>query len=403
MSGLSVKTVVSVGASVLAGAFGVWKLQQAQKAKQGSSCCGSKCAAKAPVDEKEVKIEVQDLLGYFDEIVKGFLEHSKEAFKLPDAAVTRLDQMIRYNVIGGKYWRGVLVLESTQALALGKRQSFTELKKKAAVLGWCIEVLQAYFLVSDDIMDGSKTRRGQPCWYLQPTVQMDAINDAFILNSMIWWMIRTYFADDTKLQLSIFTLFQTVSHATEMGQMMDLISQPQGRKEPEILNNFTEETYVNIVTHKTALYTMYLSAACGMLLTGYTNDADFAKARAIAIELGIKFQIEDDYLDCFQPPEILGKIGTDIQDHKCSWLVVQALRLMSQEQRAALEAHYGKDDEADVALIKQLYRDLKLTEVYEAQEKASYDKIVKMIEDNASVIPPSVFRPILEKIHFRQK
>jgi len=43
MSGLSVKTVVSVGASVLAGAFGVWKLQQAQKAKQGSSCCGSKC------------------------------------------------------------------------------------------------------------------------------------------------------------------------------------------------------------------------------------------------------------------------------------------------------------------------------------------------------------------------
>jgi len=37
---------------------------------------------------------VQDLLGYFDEIVKGFLEHSKEAFKLPDAAVTRLDQVI---------------------------------------------------------------------------------------------------------------------------------------------------------------------------------------------------------------------------------------------------------------------------------------------------------------------
>ena len=69
-----------------------------------------------------------------------------------------------------------------------------------------------------------------------------------------------------------------------------------------------------------------------------------------------------------------------------------------------------------MALIKQLYRDLKLTEVYEAQEKvtngelgeaccfisppqASYDKIVKMIEDNASVIPPSVFRPILEKVH----
>jgi farnesyl diphosphate synthase len=35
---------------------------------------------------------------------------------------------------------------------------------RANALGWCIELLQAYFLVADDIMDGSITRRGQPCW-----------------------------------------------------------------------------------------------------------------------------------------------------------------------------------------------------------------------------------------------
>jgi len=35
----------------------------------------------------------------------------------------------------------------------------------AMAVGWCIEWLQAYFLVADDIMDESITRRGQPCWY----------------------------------------------------------------------------------------------------------------------------------------------------------------------------------------------------------------------------------------------
>ena len=48
---------------------------------------------------------------------------------------------------------------------------------QAAALGWCIEFLQAFFLVADDLMDDSVTRRGQPCWFRLPEVKTIAVND----------------------------------------------------------------------------------------------------------------------------------------------------------------------------------------------------------------------------------
>lgn len=48
-------------------------------------------------------------------------------------------------------------------------------------------------------------------------------------------------------------------------------------------------------------------------------------------------QIQDDYLDCFGDPVVIGKAGTDIEDNKCSWLVVQALDHASPEQRSVIE------------------------------------------------------------------
>ena len=46
---------------------------------------------------------------------------------------------------------------------------------------------------------------------------------------------------------------------------------------------------------------------------------------------------QDDYLDCYGDPAVTGKVGTDIEENKCSWLIVQALQKISTEQMKILK------------------------------------------------------------------
>lgn len=46
---------------------------------------------------------------------------------------------------------------------------------------------------------------------------------------------------------------------------------------------------------------------------------------------------KDDYIDCYGDPNVTGKIGTDIEESKCSWLVMQALKKADAKQRSILE------------------------------------------------------------------
>jgi farnesyl diphosphate synthase len=92
-----------------------------------------------------------------------------------------------------------------------------------------------------------------------------------------------------------------------------------------------------IVEYKTAYYSFYLPIALAMRYAGIMEEKAYTQAKSVLIALGEYFQVQDDYLDCYGLPEVIGKIGTDIEDNKCGWLIVQALSLASDEQRKVLD------------------------------------------------------------------
>jgi farnesyl diphosphate synthase len=305
-------------------------------------------------------------------------------------------------VLGGKYNRGLVIVQNTRDLCEQLNLDFTQLADQAIVLGWCIEILQACFLVSDDVMDKSITRRGKPCWYRLPEVQLDAVNDALILESFIYFLLQERFEKHPNYNQFV-SMFHEVSLKTQMGQMLDLLSQPQGRKGPEVLGAFSTDLHRLIVEFKTAYYTFYIPIASSMVLCGMDSAEALEIAQRISVQLGIKFQIQDDYLDLYGDPNHIGKIGTDLQDHKCSWLLVKALERATSEQRKIVEKNLGRDEPECLATMRQLYDNLGLPQLYSEQEEASYQDIVGLIQKHADRVPPVVFTTALARIHNRSK
>nr|XP_009800092.1 PREDICTED: farnesyl pyrophosphate synthase 1-like [Nicotiana sylvestris] len=302
--------------------------------------------------------------------------------------------MLDYNVPGGKLNRGLSVIDSYSLLNDGRELTSEEIFQ-ASALGWCIEWLQAYFLVLDDIMDNSHTRRGQPCWYKLPEVGMIAVNDGILLRNHITRILKNHFRAKP-YYVDLLDLFNEVEFQTASGQMIDLITTIVGEKD---LSKYSLPIHRRIVQYKTAYYSFYLPVACALLMAGENLDKH-VDVKNILIEMGIYFQVQDDYLDCFADPEVLGKIGTDIQ---CSWLVVKALEVCNEEQKKLLYENYGKDDPECIAKIKALYNDLKLEEVFLEYEKKSYEKLTSSIAAHPSKAVQAVLHSFLGKIYKRQK
>ncbi|KAI0893347.1 terpenoid synthase [Annulohypoxylon nitens] len=344
------------------------------------------------------KTTLKEFESIFPKLEEDLLAWVKQ-YNLPQEQQEWYKKMLEVNTVGGKCNRGMSVPDSVSIL-LGRELSEQEYFQ-SATLGWMIELLQAFFLVSDDIMDGSITRRGKPCWYLHEGVGNIAINDAFMLEAAIYTLLKKHFKTHPSY-VDMIELFHETSLQTELGQLCDLLTAPEDTVN---LDNFSLEKYSFIVIFKTAYYSFYLPVALALLQLNIATPKNLKQAHDILIPMGEYFQVQDDYLDNFGLPEHIGKIGTDIQDNKCSWLVNQALKIATPEQRKVLEDHYGKKDKAHEAEVKKLYNELKLEQLYQQYEEDSVNKIRKLVDeiDESEGLKKGVFEAFLQKIYKRSK
>uniref|UniRef100_A0A0A0K801 Uncharacterized protein n=1 Tax=Cucumis sativus TaxID=3659 RepID=A0A0A0K801_CUCSA len=304
------------------------------------------------------------------------------AFEFTDASRQWVERMLDYNVPGGKLNRGLSVIDSYRLLKEGKELTEDEIFL-TSVLGWCIEWLQAYFLVLDDIMDNSVTRRGQPCWFRVPKVGMIAVNDGVLLRNHIPRMLKNHFKGKP-YYVDLLDLFNEVEFQTASGQMIDLITTIEGEKD---LSKYALSLHRRIVQYKTAYYSFYLPVACALVMAGEDLENHIA-VKDILVQMGVYFQVQ---------------VGTDIEDFKCSWLVVKALELCNDNQKKLLHEAYGKPDPENVAKVKAIYKDLDLQGVFAEYESQSYAKLNASIEAQPSKAIQAVLKSFLGKIYKRQK
>lgn len=335
----------------------------------------------------------------FSPLVSELVEYL-ESINMPADAVAWYKQSLEHNCVGGKLNRGLAVIDTLRILT-GKSELDEETYRKASVLGWSVELLQAFFLVSDDMMDQSKTRRGQPCWYLMPKVGNIAINDAFMLEAAIYFLLKKHFKQ-SPIYVDLLELFHDVTFQTELGQMLDLLTAPEDEVD---LSKFSLSKHSFIVIYKTAFYSFYLPVALAMFMAGITAEQDLKQAQEILVPLGEYFQVQDDYLDCYGDPAVTGKIGTDILDNKCGWLINKALQKASKQQREQLDQHYGQKDPASESKVKQIFLDLEIEREYHTYEEAVVAKIRDAIAsvDESRGLKKEVFEVFLKKIYKRNK
>lgn len=211
-------------------------------------------------------------------------------------------------------------------LSLLAARIFDGVEQKVLPAALALEVFHNFTLLHDDVMDNAETRRSRMCVHRKwNTATAILSGDQMLIEA--YRLLQDIEPKHLPVVLRLFTRM-----ATEIceGQQYDMDF--ERRKE------VTMDEYMHMIRLKTAV--LFANALqIGGLLAGAPQNAQNALYE-YGIKLGLAFQIEDDYLDCFGNPATFGKAtGGDIREGKMTWMRVTALSL-GMKQPESRDAEY---------------------------------------------------------------
>ena len=218
--------------------------------------------------------------------------------------------------LGGKRVRPVCVLMGNEL--------FGDVIEDAYHAATAIELFHNFSLIHDDIMDKAPMRRG-----METVHQKYGESTALLAGDVMFVRAYEYL---NKIHINnlqkVLHLFNETASAVCEGQQRDM--------DFENRDNVGFDEYVNMITLKTSVL-LAASLQLGAILGG-ASEGNQRHLYGFGKNLGIAFQVQDDYLDVFGDPEKFGKqVGGDILSNKKTFLLIHAMETASAEEQLALK------------------------------------------------------------------
>lgn len=227
-----------------------------------------------------------------------------------------LYEPIKYIIgLGGKRLRPVLTLMATEV--------FDTNYQKALSAATAIEVFHNFSLIHDDIMDDAPLRRGN-----ETVHEKWDINTGILSGDAMLILAYQYFeAYEPKIFRELAQLFSKTALEVCEGQQYDV--------DFEQRDDVTIAEYLKMIEYKTAVL---VGAAMKMgAIVAETCEDNKNLIYDFGLNLGIAFQLQDDYLDAFGNPETFGKqVGGDIIENKKTYLYLKALEFSNDSEKEQL-------------------------------------------------------------------